>query len=257
MYHFHVDRHTLVLKDYVDIAKATERIVKNFNSELFNGVGRVQLHVMALEPGGLKGKLGVVVLAGGVFLGSSIGAFVEGGIKELTGRDPYEWGMHAVREVQEILSLNSQGNSLSDEIEKEKTRELLHSFSDDIETDKEKFQELQKISELLSVLSNDSKAIQRRMMELQAVILAETATCFLEASNDSLTKMKFPMGKYDTAFTAKNGIFRICKRNKEIKGLNFNHSIEGLIRSDDFKNFVYRRPRKKAPFADTSPRPAV
>ena len=51
--HFDVPEHLIPLNQFIDSAKATQNIIDNFNSQLFNGELQYEIRVIAPKEGGL------------------------------------------------------------------------------------------------------------------------------------------------------------------------------------------------------------
>ena len=172
--------------------------------------------------GGLIQSLTIVVFAGaavGAFLESDIGkAFVEG----YTGYKPAYWANQLGQALKEVGSVDSN--------------------EDDVSLD---------ISGFLNAVPKDDLAIQSINLELQAAVLADVTTAFLEAPADKLERIGFTKQKLKRAFSARNDIYHACVNNPEVKGLSFDRSSEFRIRRSDFPRFIEHLPDSEEPTPDS------
>jgi hypothetical protein len=135
--HFNVPDHYLNLDDFISSARATEKILSDFNSNLFDGKLKYELVVLPPAPGTLKERLGIKVTtaAACVLLGAMGPEFTSGVIKSLTGKSVFELGqlvgessLDLLDEVDKIWSKNLAAIFLS-----EAAKGFFQTYTDDLE----------------------------------------------------------------------------------------------------------------------------
>ena len=215
IYHFDVATHSLPLKQSVDTANATMAIVESFNEQLFDGKGKFELRVGPTESGGLISTLIVTVSIGVVvwkFLESEIGkAFIEG----LTERKPAYWAKQLGKRARKTLHFYSHNDN-----------------------------EVLDATEILKALPEENEEIQRKSLELQAAVIAEVITRFMEAPTEALQTVGLDKGRFKKAYIGKNQIYQGCLDNREVKGLNFDRSMKFRLRRRDFVSLIEKLPNE-------------
>ena len=208
IYHFDVDQHSLPLKQFVRTATATEKIVNTFNKRIFKGKDDIEIRIAPPEQGGLIELLEVVVSMGSLTIRTLKSDVEQTLIKNLTNHDAADWERQLCSSIR-----NKKFEQCKDEITPQETREILESSSD------------------------DDPAVQEALRELQAAMLAKSATGFLKASEEELDGIKFPVERFKSAHSAKNDIYQACIDN-DVKALSFSRSDKFQDKERDFGRFI-------------------
>ena len=226
IYHFDMEKHSIPFQQFVDTATATTKIVNTFNKQIFGSTEEVDLRIVAPEHGGLIEILEVSLLAGMLTvttLESDVGkAYIVG----LTGREPASWA--------EDFGLQTRKTMI-----------------DDSQLEKHEID----ASEILKTTTERDAVSQKVLRKLQAAILADATTRFLEASEERLKKIEFPTWGYTNAFVAKNEIFQACIENEDITALNFDRSKKFQIQKGNFKNYIQKLPTQQKHIQDAPEEP--
>ena len=212
VYHFDLSAHSLSLQQFIDTARASQKILDDFNEQVFDKKIRYELRVMPPEKGGFVELLGLVVLGGGgaiwTVLGTDIGkAYFKG----LTGQEPGDWAEKLGKKNRKWLNRNKPA---------------------EISTDND--------SLLIKTTPVDSQLITDA--ERDAEVLIEFLISFLAANIGKLEQVGLTPEKFRKAFQARNAIYKACIDNPEIKGLSFNRSHDFPIKRADFSRLVTKIP---------------
>ena len=216
-----VHRHSLSLKLFCDTAYATQKVVTSFNNKLFNGKEMVELRILAPEPGGVIQVLKIGTVAGLISLGTlqaTLSALEtdigKAAIMGFTGHLPAFWAEEFARSLRNKMFSDSKND-----------------------------ERLQKPLEFLASLPEDNASVQDALHELQAAILADATTRFLEASTKELEKFQFPTRGLKSAYSAKNRIYQACMDNPDVRAISFNRSTQFQGEKFNFSSFIAKFPR--------------
>ena len=208
IYHFDVDQHSLPLEQFVRTATATKNIVEVFNQRIFKRKKDIEIRIAPPEQGGLIELLEVVVSMGSLTIRTLKSDVEQTLIKNLTDHDAADWERQLCSSIRD-----KKFEQCRDEITPQETREILESSSD------------------------DDPAVQEALRELQAAMLAKSATGFLKASEEELDGIKFPVERFKSAHSAKNDIYQACIDN-DVKALSFSRSDNFQDKERDFRRFI-------------------
>lgn len=223
IYHFDVDRSSIPLAQFINTARATQEIIDDFNSSLFDGKLKYELRVKTPEEGSLIEVLAVVVTVGGsilAFLGTDIGkAFFKG----LTTEEPVAWAERLGASIRKALVPNEAV------------------APNDATTD------------LAVEVVSDALPPPDVSRQVEAEALALVLISFLKIDTERLKAIGITPEKFRAAFQGRNRVFKGCIDNPEVKGITFDRATEFEIKRNDFLRRITELPD---PPPDDPPKPS-
>lgn len=211
IYHFDVDSHSLPIGQFIDTAKATRDIIDTFNHEIFGNKLKFELHVMAVDPGGLLQSFVIGVVSASVFTGVvSVGDAV---IDVKTGHDTSFWVKQWIQDIENQLQENPHSSTVTFEL-----------------------------PPVLDAPTSGAQLDEKECRKIAQSVLAQLTTEFVKNTPGDLERTGFIKQKFKKAYEAKNKVYQACIDNLEVKALGFDRSYEFPVKQEKFAQHLTELP---------------